>query len=302
MTWPALPLEEWQPTRDTLNAHTQVLGKLAVALAHPEHQLMHTALRLTARGWETQPLPAPNGSGLVVVALDLREHEAVVEHDSESPRRIPLTPHRSVADVTHDVLTAVGQLGGSVEIDMKPQETPWTTPLDEDTEHSTYEPKHVERYLAAAANAARVLAALRAPYIGRSTPVNAWWGAFDLGVTLFSGSPAAPTADGFLVRNSMNAEHVAAGWWPGDARYPRPAFYAYAYPSPRGLEDADVAPGRWDGALGEFLLDWDDARAAAVPHEAALTFLQAVAREAMRLGEWPPELAASLDGVPPPVT
>jgi len=33
--------------------------------------LQHAALRLTARGWETQPLPAPNGSGSFVVALDL---------------------------------------------------------------------------------------------------------------------------------------------------------------------------------------------------------------------------------------
>jgi len=35
-----------------------VLGKLAVRLAPPEPQLQHAALRLTARGWETAPLPA----------------------------------------------------------------------------------------------------------------------------------------------------------------------------------------------------------------------------------------------------
>ena len=69
--WVALPYEAWQPTCDTLHAHTQVLGKLAVALAPPEPQLQHAALRLTARGWETLPLPAPDGSGAFVVALDL---------------------------------------------------------------------------------------------------------------------------------------------------------------------------------------------------------------------------------------
>jgi len=56
--WPALPYEPWQATRETLHAHTQVLGKLAATLAPPEPQLQHAALRLTARGWETQPLPA----------------------------------------------------------------------------------------------------------------------------------------------------------------------------------------------------------------------------------------------------
>src|ERR1700690_14658 len=69
--WPPLSYEEWSATCDTLHAHTQVLGKLAVALAPPEPQLQHAALRLTARGWETAPLPAPNGSGALVVALDL---------------------------------------------------------------------------------------------------------------------------------------------------------------------------------------------------------------------------------------
>ena len=70
--WPSLPYEAWSATCDTLHAHTQVLGKLAVALAPPEPQLQHAALRLTARGWETLPLPAPDGSGALVVALDLR--------------------------------------------------------------------------------------------------------------------------------------------------------------------------------------------------------------------------------------
>ena len=52
-----------EETCDTLHAHTQVLGKLAAELAPPEPQLQHAALRLTARGWETVPLPAPDGSG-----------------------------------------------------------------------------------------------------------------------------------------------------------------------------------------------------------------------------------------------
>src|SRR5689334_24709726 len=61
--WPAVSYERWGATCDTLHAHTQVLGKLAVRLAPPEPQLQHAALRLTARGWETLPLPAPDGSG-----------------------------------------------------------------------------------------------------------------------------------------------------------------------------------------------------------------------------------------------
>ena len=77
--WPQLNYTDWTPTCDTVHAHTQVLGKLAVALAPPEPQLQHAALRLTARGWETLPLPAPNRSGALVAGLDLNAHEAFVE-------------------------------------------------------------------------------------------------------------------------------------------------------------------------------------------------------------------------------
>src|ERR1700758_3257575 len=115
--WPSQRYDEWQATCDTLHAHTQVLGKLAAKLAPPEPQLQHTALRLTARGWETAPLPAPEGSGAFVGALDLHRHEAVVEHSDGRERRVPLTPNRAVAEVWHGVLAAVRELAGPVEID-----------------------------------------------------------------------------------------------------------------------------------------------------------------------------------------
>lgn len=303
--WPALPsYDAWQPTCDTLHAHTQVLGKLAVALAPPEPQLQHAALRLTARGWETLALPAPDGSGAIVAALDLRSHEAVVEHSDGRERRIALTPHRSVGAVTRDVLEAAGSLcGGPVAINATPQEVPWTVPLDQDEEHATYEPAQVEAYFAGATRAALALAAFRAPYRGRSTPVNAWWGSFDIAVNLFSGAPAAPPSDDFIMRNAMDAQEVAVGWWPGDARYGAPAFYAYAHPAPEGFPEAtlDPAAARWDGALGEYVLDWSDVRAAEDPAGAVLAFARSAFRHACAVCEWDPALPASAEGSPPPV-
>src|ERR687884_1191275 len=162
--WPALSYTQWHATCDTLHAHTQVLGKLAAKLAPPEPQLQHAALRLTARGWETLPLPAPDGSGALVVALDLHAHEAVAEHSDGRRQRVALTPDRAVGEVTRELLAAVRSLAGPVEIDPTPQEVPWTAPLDEDTEHATYDVGQVQTYFAAATRAALVLAAFRAPY------------------------------------------------------------------------------------------------------------------------------------------
>src|ERR671933_617674 len=130
--WPKLDYGAWSATRDTLHAHTQVLGKLAATLAPPEPQLQHAALRLTARGWETLPLPAPDGSGAIVVALDLRRHEAIVEHSDGREAGTALAPDRPVGVVTRAVLNAVRQIARPAEIDPTPQEVARTVPRPDD--------------------------------------------------------------------------------------------------------------------------------------------------------------------------
>jgi hypothetical protein len=302
--WPELPpYEAWSATCDTVHAHTQVLGKLAATLGPPEPQLQHAALRLTARGWETPLLPAPDGSGAFVVALDLHRHEAVAEHSDGRAERIALTPDRAVGEATRELLDAVGSLAGAAEIDPTPQEVSWTVLLDEDDEHATYDTDQVAAYFAAATRVALVLAAFRAPYRGRSTPVNAWWGSFDLAVNLFSGLPAAPPSNDFIMRNAMDAQEVAVGWWPGDGRYPKAAFYAYAHPGPEGFGAATLEPAtaRWNAALGEYVLDWDDVIATPDPHATALGFARSAFDHACQVCDWDPELARSAEGEPPPV-
>jgi uncharacterized protein DUF5996 len=301
--WRPLPYEPWSATCDTLHGHTQVLGKLAAALAPPEPQLQHAALRLSGRGWESLPLPAPDGSGALVVALDLHHHAAMAEHSDGRAAQIPLAPDRSVGAVTREVLAAVDGLVGPVPFDPRPQETPWTNPLDEDEEHTSYDPAQVTEYFAAATQAALVLAALRAPYRGRCTPVNAWWGTFDLAVSLFSGEAVDPPSRDFITRNSANAQQIEVGWWPGDARYPNAAFYAFAFPASEGLESATLpTPGaHWDATLGEYILDWDDVCGAPDPFRAALGFGLAVTEYACSVCGWDPDLAASIGGDPPPL-
>ena len=301
--WPPLAYGTWSATCDTLHAHTQVLGKLAVALAPPEPQLQHAALHLSTRGWETRPLPAPDGSGALVAALDLHSHEAIAEHSDGRSERVALTPDRPVGEVTRELLDAVRRLGGEVEIDSTPQEVSWTVPLDEDDEHATYDAEQVGTYFDAATRAALVLAEFRAPYRGRSTPLNAWWGSFDLSVSLFSGLRADPPSDDFIMRNSMDSEEVQVGWWPGEARYDRTAFYAYAHPAPEAFAEASLAPAaaHWQRDLGVFALDWEDIRTSPDPHAVALEFARSVFRHACVVCGWDPALSASAEGSPPPV-
>ncbi|HSZ46836.1 MAG TPA: DUF5996 family protein, partial [Streptosporangiaceae bacterium] len=155
---------------------------------------------------------------------------------------------------------------------------------------------------AAATQAALALAAFRAPYRGRSTPVNAWRGSFDLCVLLFSGATAEPGSDGFITRNANDAQQIGVGWWPGN-RSVGAAFYAFAYPAPPGFGDATLSPAaaRWDKTLGEYILDWDDVRAAPDPHGAAVEFLRSAFHHAYRTSGWNAELGASEEGKPPAI-
>jgi hypothetical protein len=301
--WPTLPYEPWRETCETLHAHTQLLGKLAVALAPAEPQLQHAALRLSARGWETLPLPAPDGSGSFAAILDLREHRALLEHSGGARAAVEL-PGATVGEVTRELLARARELVGSFEIDPTPQEVAWSVPLDRDEEHATYVPEQVSCYFQAATHAALALAEFRAPFRGRSTPVNAWWGSFDLAVSLFSGQPAEPPSRDFIMRNAMDSQEVAIGWWPGDSRYERAAFYAYAHPAPEGFGGAAaIAPStaRWEQGLGEYVLDWDDVCASDDPHRSVLEFARSVFDHACAVCEWDPVLAATARGVPPPV-
>jgi Family of unknown function (DUF5996) len=301
--WPSVSYEDWSETCDTLHGHIQVLGKLAATLAPPEPQLQHAALHLTARGWETGSLPAPDGSGAFVVALDLHAHEALVEHSDGRDEKVALTPNRSVGSVARELLETVSGLVGAVEIDPTPQEVSWSVPLDEDDEHASYDRDRVAAYFTAATQAALVLAAFRAPFRGRSSPVNAWWGSFDLAVNLYSGLPAEPPSDDFIMRNSMDSQEVAVGWWPGDPKLGRAAFYAYAHPAPESFAEVPISPAsaRWNGELGLYVLDWDDVRASDDPHAFALEFARSAFQHACLVCGWDETLAASAKGAPPPV-
>src|SRR3712207_3952874 len=93
--WPALPVAEWQDTRDTLHLWTQVVGKLRLALAPAVNHWWHVPLYVTARGLTTSLMPHPGGLG-VEVLLDLTGHQLLVQTTDGSERRMVLEP-RSVA-------------------------------------------------------------------------------------------------------------------------------------------------------------------------------------------------------------
>jgi hypothetical protein len=54
--------------------------------------------------------------------------------------------------------------------------------------------------------------------------------------------------------------------------------------------------------MGEYILDWDDVRAAEDPRHTALEFGRSAIRHACNVCGWDPALAASAEGITPPIT
>ncbi len=285
--WPELPLEAWKATRDTLHMYLQIAGKIRLKLAPAEPEFGHTALYVTARGLTTSPMPYENFTAQI--DFDFIAHQLYLATSQGRIERLELVP-RSVRDFYAAVMEKLDALGVDVAIDPLPQEVPNPIPFPDDVVHAAYDAPWVSRFWRVLSSADTVFKQFRAPYRGRHTPVNAWWGSCDLAYARYSGRPAAPPPNaGYIMRESMDAEEVAAGFWPGDERYPAPAFYAYAYPKPPGIESAAIRPAGagWNDKLGEFLLPYESVRTAPSPEAALLAFLESTFEAGKTLNRWP---------------
>jgi hypothetical protein len=288
--WPALPLAQWQDTRDTLHLWTQVVGKVRLALAPAANHWWHVPLYVDARGLTTSLMPY-RGRGLEVV-FDLTSHELQLLTTLGERRRMSLEP-RSVADFTAEFRSHLRELDVDAPIHPVPVEVTEAIPFDEDTQHASYDPDAVHRFWTSLVSAHRVLSRFRGGFRGKASPVHFFWGAFDLAVTRFSGRPAprhpggVPNCPDGVMVEAYSDEVSSCGYWPGGAA--EGAFYAYAYPEPPGYRTSPVSPptATFDEALGEFVLPYADVRQAADPDAHLLDFLTSTHAAAAGTGSWP---------------
>ncbi|HYW27499.1 MAG TPA: DUF5996 family protein [Terriglobales bacterium] len=270
--WPELPYDMWRPTRDTLHMYTQVVGKLRLALSPFEPQWANVPLYLTARGLTTSPLPF--GPLIFDAEFDFFGHHLVLRASDGREDRVPLGG--PVAEFHDGVMAALRRMGIELGISEVPSEVNDPIPFPEDRVHRAYEPEQAHRFWQVLSRVDVVLKRHRARFRGRTTPVQFFWGTFDLAYSRFSGRPATPPPGaGTIMRYSEDAEQVCTGFWPGDEGTPYPAYYAYGYPRPEGVERAQLQPeaARWAEEAGLFVLPYDAARAAGDPAAAAEAFL-----------------------------
>ena len=265
---------------------TQIVGKMRLALGPRINHWWGVALYVTARGLTTSPIPY--GGGAFEIVFDFIDHTLTIEVSDGRRHTIALRP-RSVAEFFDMFMRALDDLHIRVRIWPMPVEVPAPIRFNEDRVHAAYDADAAHQWWRALVQIDTVLQEFRAGFIGKSSPVHFWWGAFDLAVTRFSGrrAPERPEADP-ITREGYSHEVISVGFWPGSGAITEPAFYAYAAPEPAGFKDAHVAPAEafYSADFNEFLLKYDDVRRAMSPRDALLQFLQTTYDAGATLANW----------------
>src|SRR5215831_5433227 len=284
--WPALPYSRWRPTLDTLHMWLQIVGKSKLELTPFLNDWWNVTFAVTARGLTTSLIPI--GQRAFQVDFDFVDHRLDILASDGASRSMPLVAC-SVADFYHQYMTMLESLGIHVRINTHPVEVDNQIPFEEDRAHADYDPLYVNRCWRVFLGVSRVMQSFRTPFVGKSSPVQFWWGSFDLATTRFSGRPAParqwPTR---WMALAADQEQALAGFWPGNERMPEPAFVAYTSPEPPGCRTAPIRPDAafFHPELAEFVLPYASVRATEDPEQAILDFYKSTYDSGVTLAGW----------------
>jgi len=282
--WPALPLEEWEPTYRTLQLWTQIVGKTRLTLTPKVNHWWNTALYVNSGGLTTSAIPYRGFD--FELQFDFVDHRLELATSNGLKRSIALAP-KSVAAFYREAIGMLRDAGIDVAINTKPQELPDPIPFEKDETHSSYEAEYVQRFWRILLSTDAVLHEFRSRFIGKCSPVHFFWGSFDICCTRFNGR-RAPARKGVITSEAYSHECSSIGWWPGGGEVKGPAFYAYNAPEPAGYGSRTAKPPKafYQQNMHEFLLMYDDVRSDSWPKQAILDFAQSTYEIGAELAGW----------------
>ncbi|MHA6248298.1 DUF5996 family protein [Pontibacter sp. CAU 1760] len=288
--FPALPLAPWQETKETLHLFAQIIGKIRLKSMPRRNHWWNITLYVNSRGLGTGPMPFK--SFTYEINFDFLAHQLVLQNSLGETQKIDLYDGLSVAQFYTATMQALDKIGVNVKILGKPYDVKSTIPFAEDHTHARYKPEQVHRYWQALTTVDQVLKEFSGRFYGKTCPVHLYWHHFDLTVTRFSGKRLPVRAEASTVeKDSYSHEVISFGFWPGDDQVPFPAFYAYAYPSPAGMDQEKLAPeqANWVDSNGSpmALLNYEELRLLDNPRQALMDFLESAYQAGAKLAGWP---------------
>lgn len=293
--YPAFPLADWRPTKETLHRFVQIVGKIRLAASTRRNHWWNVAFHVTGRGITSRPMYDAASKQIFTVDFDFVAHRLEITTLGGAAVGFPLA-ERSVAQFYRDILSALTGLG----IQARPALPRPYGLVDEgrrfadDTEHASYDPAAVTRYWRVLSLVIQELDTFGANYAGKVSPAHHFWHSFDVAMTFFSDRHVdSDTSTDPVTREAYSRELISFGFWFGDDETPVPSFYAYMAPEPGGLARKPLAPAaaRWSDRGGSRLavLSWDEVRQADEPHEMVQTFYSSAFRAGATRAGWPTE-------------
>jgi hypothetical protein len=288
--WPSLPLNEWQETQEALHLWTQIIGKIQLKLTPMTNHWWNIALRITSYGISTGLIHYK--SGCFQIDLDFIRHKLYIRVENGKTASMDLKS-RSVADFYEELMQQLKSLDIKVKIWTQPVEMEYKVHFEKDEHIREYKPEYVNRFWTILLETDKVMRKLRSGYLGKVSPVNFFWGSFDVALTFFSGRPA-PEHPGTanigkqVMVEAYSHELCSMGFWPG-AGFGEPAFYAYAYPAPEGYSQWKMQPENkafFLEAMGEFVLPYEAVRKSDDPQAVLFSFFSSSLEAASSMGKW----------------
>jgi hypothetical protein len=288
--FPPLPLANWEPTKETLHLYLQIIGKIKLTLMPRRNHWWNITLYVTSRGLGTGPIPYK----LITFEIDFDfiTHQLLIKKSSGETRSFPIQDGLSVSAFYASVMQALNTLDIHVAIKAEPFHLKSKIPFADDHTHKTYNSGQVTKYWHALETIDQVMKEFSGCFYGKSSPVQLFWHHMDLAVTRYSGKSLPVRESASVVeKDSSTHEFISFGFWPGDENIQYPAFYAYAYPSPDGIDLEQLAPkqAHWIDSNGSSmaLLNYEELRQLKKPREKLMDFLESAYKAGAELAKWP---------------
>jgi len=290
-SFPAMPLDGWRPTKNTLHLYLQIVGKIRLAVHPRVNHWWHVPLYVSPLGLTTRSIPFAGGN--FEIEFNFKNHQLEIRTSGGGSEDFALYDGLTVADFYSSVFANLAKLGIEPKIWARPYEAPSTTPFAEDRDNKSYDKKYIERFHQILVAVDDIFEEFRGRFTGKSTPVHLFWHSFDLALTRFSGRLAPPMPEANMVtREAYSHEVISFGFWFGDDKpdsVAAPAFYSYTAPKPDRLGKEPLQPEKafWTPDGGMALLMYDDIRELPNARGAILDFLESAYQAGGKRADWP---------------
>lgn len=293
----ALPLtplayQGHEKSKMTLHLFLQLIGKIRMNKTQRKNHWWYITEYVDTKGLTTGPIPYAEGTESFSITLNVLQHCLEVENTQGDHDSFPLYDGLTVAAFYNQLSQLLKKQSIPFYIVNKPFDLGIEKRFDEIDEYHHYDPEYTRKLWKILGWVAAVFQEFSGRFYGKTCPVHLYWHSMDLTVTRFSGkkAPAMPASARLSDKDAYSHEVISFGFWPGDQNVPEPAFYAYTYPSPKGLENEPIAPAAatWvdNNNSAMALLKYQDLLQEAEPKQALLDFMESTYQAGAKLAHW----------------